>query len=449
MSETAASAGSTPNYDNEFDAIVVGAGLSGCTAALTMAREGLDVIVLERGPAPGTKNMFGGVLYTPLLRELVDVDDAPLERYVAEKRYSVLTDEDETALSMKPGSWRDAPHNDSYTVIRREFDEWLANQAAEEGATIITETTVTGLVREGGTDGRIVGVDTDRPDGRLLAPVVVLAEGANSLVSDTEGLRPEQPRKNVSVAVKEVHEFDTDVIEDRFRLDGDSGAAYNYFGVGAVGDAVGGGFIYTNKRTVSVGVVYRIEDAAVNRQSPEETLNAFKSHPAVAPLIRGGTLKEYSAHAIPEGGEMPELVHDGAVIVGDAAGLVLNNGLHLEGTNMAVESGYHAGKAIARARASGRADTPALASYADALTDSSISKNLAHYDWFHDQVATDRELLFERLPSALATAETEFFSVDDQPKEQHATRAKKSLLSAAGGWFGAVKLAWRYRRILS
>lgn len=440
---------SDPNYDNEFDAIVVGAGLAGSSAALTMAREGMDVIVLERGSAPGTKNMFGGVLYTPLLRELVEVDDAPLERYVAEKRYSVLTEDDETALSMKPGAWRSEPHNDSYTVIRRDFDEWLADQAEDAGATIITETTVTGLVREGGEDGRIVGVETDRPDGRLLAPVVVLAEGANSLVSEGAGLKKKPPRENISVAVKEVHKFDKEVIQDRFRLDDDSGAAYNYFGVGAVGDAVGGGFIYTNKRTVSIGVVYRIEDAAVNGQSPEETLNAFKSHPAVAPLIRGGELKEYSAHAIPEGGEMPQLTHDGAVIVGDAAGLVLNNGLHLEGTNMAVESGYHAGKAIARAMGGGRPDANSLAPYRDALEGSYVAKNLDHYDWFHEQLADDRELLFEELPQALAAAETEFFRMDRRAKDEHAQAAKRSLLDAAGGWFGAAKLAWKYRRMIS
>ncbi|HKL30208.1 MAG TPA: FAD-dependent oxidoreductase, partial [Natrialbaceae archaeon] len=170
------------NYDDDFDAIVVGAGLAGSAAALTMAEEGLNPIVIERGQSPGTKNVFGGVLFTPTIRELVDLDDAPMERYVAEKRYGFLSENDETALSMRPGEWLDEPHNDAYTVLRGDFDEWFAEQAEEAGATVITETTVTDVLRD--DDGRVVGVDTDRPDGELRAPVVVLAEGANSLVGE-------------------------------------------------------------------------------------------------------------------------------------------------------------------------------------------------------------------------------------------------------------------------
>lgn len=399
----------TPDYNDAYDAIVVGAGLSGTAAALTMAREGLDVLMLERGPAPGTKNVFGGVLYTPTIRELVDVDSAPTERYIAEKRYSMLTDEgDETAVSIRPGEWHDEPHNDSYTVLRRRFDEWFAKQAVEAGVTLITETTVTGLVRDG---KKITGVKTDRPDGEIRAPVVVLAEGANSLVSEGADLKESPDREDVAVSVKEVFKLDRDTIEDRFRLDGDAGAAYNYFGDGAVGKAVGGGFVYTNKRSVSVGVAYRIEDAA-HGQTPEETLNAFESHPAVAPLIRGGRRIEYSAHVIPEGGAdaMPDLVHDVA---------------------------------------DDRSDEAALADYPRDLGNSFVVENLRHYDWFQQTIADDREFLFEDLPRALADAETEYFRMDRTSKDEHTDAARDRLLDAAGGWFGAAKRAWRFRRMLS
>ncbi|MDY7082306.1 MAG: FAD-dependent monooxygenase, partial [Halobacteria archaeon] len=346
------------------------------------------------------------------------------------------------------------PHNDSYTVIRGDFDRWLAEQAVEEGATLIRETTVTGLLRENDDRedrGAIRGVETDRPDGELEAPVVVLAEGANSLVSEQEKLKKKQERADVAVAAKEVLKFDRDVLENRFRLDEDAGVAFNYFGEGAVGDAVGGGFIYTNKRTLSVGVAYRMEDAASNQQSPHDVLDEFKSHPAVAPLVRDGRLVEYSAHAIPEGGydAVPDVVHDGAVIAGDAAGLVLNNGAHLEGTNMAIESGYYAGKAVADAVEKGKTDAAALESYRANLENSFVMKNLEHYNWFHEVMADDREFLFEELPGALADFETEFFRVDGTPKEEHIEDAKESLLEATGGWIGAVRKAWKYRRMLS
>ncbi|MFP8958672.1 FAD-dependent oxidoreductase [Natrialbaceae archaeon A-CW3] len=438
-----------PNYDNDFDVIIVGAGLAGTAAALTLANRGLEPLLIERGTYPGAKNVFGGVLYTPTIRELTDLDSAPLERYIAEKRFSMLSHDDETAISLKPGAWNREPHNDSYTVLRGDFDQWFAEQAVEAGATLVTETTVTSVVREG---GGIVGVQTDRPDGEIRAPYVVLAEGANSLVSEGANLKETESRKNIAVAAKEVLEFpqnDT-AIEDRFRLVGDAGVSYHYFGEGAVGEAYGGGFIYTNGDTVSVGVAYSLDDAATKRQSPESTLNLFKSHPAVAPLLRGARTVEYSAKTIPEGGaeSMPDLVHDGAVIVGDAAGLVLNNGVHLEGTNMAVESGYYAGSAIAEAAQQGQTGASALQSYPDRLENSFVVQNLERYAWLQERVEEDRELLFEQLPSAIADASTEYFAMDRSPKATHASAAKQRVFDTLGGWTGAMKLALRYRKLV-
>ncbi|MFB6266743.1 MAG: FAD-dependent monooxygenase [Halodesulfurarchaeum sp.] len=442
----------TPNYDERFDAIVVGAGPAGSSAALTMAREGLDVIMIERGSYPGAKNVFGGVLFTPTIRELVgeDLDDAPFERYVSEKKFSLLSEQDETALTLRPGAWHEEPHNDSFTVLRGDFDEWFADQAVEEGATLITETTVTDLIREGG-DGKVIGVETDRPDGRLKAPIVVLAEGGNSLVSEGAGLKETADADEVAVAAKEVRKYDRDTIEERFNLYEDDGVAYHYFGEGACGDAVGGGYIYTNKRTLSIGVAYSIEDARNNPRTPDEILNDFKQHPAVAPLVRDGRLIEYSAKAIPEGGAdaVPDLVHDGAVLVGDTAGLVLNNGIHLEGTNMAVESGYWAGKAVADAIDRGRTDRAALQPYADNLEDSFVMQNLEHYNWFQDFAESEREFLFTELPRALTEAELEYFKMDREPKKKHVKRAKRTMIEAAGGWTGVAKKAWKYRKLLS
>lgn len=456
-----------PNYNDAFDAIVVGAGLAGSAAALTMANRGLDVIVIERGSEPGAKNLFGGVLYTPTLGELVDIDDAPTERYVAEKRFGVLTERDEIAVSLSLDEWNAPPHNHSYTVFRGEFDSWFADQAAEAGATIITETTVTGLLRE---HGRIVGVDTDRPDGTIRAPVVVLAEGGNSLVAEDAGLKRTADRDDIAVAVKEVIEFPSvdDAVEERFRTVGDQGGAYHYFGPGAVGDAFGGAFIYTNRNTVSVGLAYRIGDAVETQPDPEATLNRFKSHPAVAPLVSGGRTVEYGAKTIPEGGAeaVPELVHDGAVLVGDAAGLVLNNGIHLEGTNMAIESGHLAGEAIADAwsdqhvgaigaqNRSARADggnaipATALRDYERAMEKSFVIDNLDHYEWFINTVVSDRTLLLETLPEALVDAAGEYFRVDRTPKATHGKRAKDRVLDALGGWRGAMRLGWRYRQLV-
>lgn len=437
-----------PRYDEEFDVVVVGAGLAGTAAALTMAEEDLDVLMLERGSTPGAKNVFGGVLYTPRIDDLVGIEDAPVQRYVAEKKLGLLTDHDEVAYSFKPGSWHEEPHNHSYTVLRGDFDEWFAEQAEEAGVTLVTETTVQGLRRD--PDGTVSGVETDRPEGRISAPIVVLAEGANSLVSEREDLKDEPDRETMAVAAKEVLDLPKEKIEDRFQLLEGAGAAHQYFGKGAVGEGFGGGFVYTNKRTVSVGVAYRTEDAASTEETPEEVLNAFKSHPAIAPLVADARTEEYSAKMIPEGGDeaVPDLVHDGAVLVGDTAALVFNNGVHLEGTNMAVESGYQAGKAVAEALEAGERSAEALSSYRESLEDSYVMKNLEHYSWFHDTVAEDREFVFEELPEALVEAQEEYFRVDDAPKAEHVSDAKQRMKQAFGGWLGLLKFAWRYRKMI-
>ena len=57
--------------ERDADVIVVGAGPAGSAAALVLARAGCDVVLLERGPFPGAKNMYGGVVYGRILDTLI------------------------------------------------------------------------------------------------------------------------------------------------------------------------------------------------------------------------------------------------------------------------------------------------------------------------------------------------------------------------------------------
>ena len=100
---------------------------------------------------------------------------------------------------------------------------------------------------------------------------------------------------------------------------------------------------------------------------PEELIADFKAHPAIAPWLKGATVKEYGAHLIPEGGydAMPELAADGLLVAGDAAGMTLAAGIWLEGVNFAIGSGLAAGRAAAAAVASGDVSAAGLAGYRD------------------------------------------------------------------------------------
>ena len=62
----------------------------------------------------------------------------------------------------------------------------------------------------------------------------------------------------------------------------------------------GEGFLYTNRESISLGLVVGID--AIKKTEVHTLMDAFTSRREIAPLIKGGTLAEYGAHVIPEGG---------------------------------------------------------------------------------------------------------------------------------------------------
>ncbi|TIW15815.1 MAG: FAD-dependent oxidoreductase, partial [Mesorhizobium sp.] len=84
----------------QFDAIVVGAGMSGNAAAYTLASQGLKVLQLERGEYPGSKNVQGAIMYANMLEKIIPDfrDDAPLERHLVEQRLWVMDDTSHTGI---------------------------------------------------------------------------------------------------------------------------------------------------------------------------------------------------------------------------------------------------------------------------------------------------------------------------------------------------------------
>jgi electron transfer flavoprotein-quinone oxidoreductase len=363
----------------QFDAIVVGAGPAGSSAALAMARAGLQVALIERGEYPGAKNVSGAALYAPnLLAELLPGywEEAPLERYLTRRAITFLGQEAAVSLDFRTQHFSRPPYN-GFTILRPWFDRWLASKAEEAGALLITSTVVDDLLYK---DGRVIGVLCRRQDGELYAPIVIAADGANSFLAKKAGLQHEFRPDEMTLGVKEVLRLDAQTIEERFNLSSDEGMSNEYVGY-ATGEVKGGGFLYTNRDTLSIGVIVQIASLAQRKMRAYDLLDQFKQHPAVAPLVRDSVTLEYSAHMIPEGGwaMLPALSRAGFMVVGDAAGFVFAAGLFLEGMNFAIASGLEAAATAQLAHADHDFSAQSMARYRKRLESNFVLKDLKKF----------------------------------------------------------------------
>ena len=315
--------------EDKFDAIIVGGGLSGSAAAYTLAKAGLEVLVIERGNHCGAKNVTGGRLYGHSLEKLIPgfAETAPVERKIVKERISMMTESGAMTVEYGSDKLKDTACA-SYSVLRSKFDRWLAEQAEEQGAMYITGIRVDKLLQK---DGKVCGVLAAGDE--LEADVVLLADGVNSLLAQQIGMKKELSPHQVAVGVKEVIGLDEKTISDRFGVLPGEGVAWMIAGE-PTGGAVGGGFLYTNKNSISLGTVVTLSDIGSGKNfKVPDMVERFKSNPIIAPLIQGGELLEYAAHLVPEAGYkmVPELVWNGVLVAGDAAGFCYESGLHHSG----------------------------------------------------------------------------------------------------------------------
>ena len=416
-----------PKPSDHFDVIIVGAGPAGSAAALITARADLNVLLIERGEYPGSKNVSGATFYgSAILNKVIPNwwEQAPVERYICRRDLLMMSSTTAVSIDFRTASPAyTAPPYNAFTVLRPKFDRWFAAQAEAAGTFLLTSTVVDNMIIE---HGRVVGVKVRRDEGELRADVVIACDGANSFLAQKAGLQRPLKTEDLSLGVKEVLGLDESILRERFHLSGNEGVAQEY--VGAITDAVrGGAFLYTNRQSLSLGVIAQVASLVETKQRPYDLLEGFKAHPAVAPLVRGAKLREYSAHLIPESGweMMPKLVASGMLVAGDAAGFCLATGLYIEGMNYAMQSGMAAAQAAIHAHNVRDFSRHTLSRYTELLWPCNVFTDFRSYRHAPHFINSDR--VQNLYPEMLAEGFERLYRVDGEPKQKIAPLALRTL----------------------
>lgn len=414
--------------NEKFDVIIVGAGPAGTTAAYVLAKSGVEVLQIERGSYPGAKNVFGGILYTPVLNRLIPNfwEEAPVERHMKGLKIFLISEKNAISIGVESEEHNKPPYNNSFTVSRAKFDSWYAQKAQEAGAMLITDTVVDDLLWDG---NKVVGVKARGEEGDVYADVVIVADGVNSLLAQKAGLRKDFRPRQVSLGMKEVIELPREVIEERFNLSGNEGVELKYMAGDATKGLWGGGNIYTNLDTLSIVLWVSLEPLMASRQGAPDLMERFKEHPFVSRYIKGGKTIEYQAHLAPDGGYdfTPKYYTNGLLIAGDAARF-LNASIHYEGTNFAMASGEAAAKAIIEAKKKGDFSEKSLSNYQKLLNDSFVMKDLKRYRKLNHFAEANPEF-FGGYFDAITQMAVDFFAVNELPKRQQEFRTLKRFRS--------------------
>lgn len=425
---------------NKTDVIVVGAGPAGISCAITIARAGKNVVLIERGKFAGSKNVFGGAIYAQPTREIFPnfETEAPIERKTIEHKYALLGEDDGTVISYK----NKTSENPSYSVIRGKFDRWMAQEAVKAGVTLVEETVVRDLIIE---NDYVKGIKTEIEE--YYADIVILADGVNSLLARQIGMRSKLNPEDVALSVKEVIKLPEEIINERFNVTNSEGCIYEIFGSSMLG-ILGLGFLYTNKNSVSIGLGVTLSELTKENLKPYELLDKLKTHPQIAPLIKDGELLEYSAHLIPEGGykKIPKLYGNGVMVCGDAAMFV--NNMHWEGTNLAMISGKLAGETAIIALGKQNFSENELINYQNKLEESFIIKDLRTYKNLMETIAQRESEFLGYYPKKINEFFEKFTTTESIPKREKYWKFIKSIFTDRKiadlfkDFWAIVKLLW-------
>ncbi len=342
-----------------YDVLIVGGGPAGLAAAIRLKQLAvaasceLSVCLIEKGAEIGAHLLSGAVLEPRALFELLPdalAMGAPLHTKASDDRFMLLTKKHAVRLPNPPQM-----HNKgNYIISLGELGRWLAQQAEAMGVEIYAGFAAAEIIYD--TQGRVQGVATGdmgigkdgQPTARHVAGIelhaqqTIFAEGCRGSLTkqlfERFKLREKCDPQTYGLGIKELWEIDP--------AQHHAGRIMHSVGWPMSSNTYGGSWLYHyGQNLVSVGFVVGL-DYDNPSLSPFEEMQRFKTHPAIAPIFKGGRRLAYGARAISEGGlqSIPKLTMPGAVLAGDAAGFV--NVPKIKGNHAAMKSGMLAAEAV-------------------------------------------------------------------------------------------------------
>jgi electron transfer flavoprotein-quinone oxidoreductase len=282
-----------------FDVAIVGGGTAGFSALQQLSNLGKQAILIEAGRSAGTKNVSGGILYSKLSKygKLYNIEDvfgqevyeqAPLERRIT--KYMLHATSNDKVFSIDLTSVHEYQSNTAYSVLLSKLIPWLAKLANEnaekQGGGVVTGVHVKNVKWE--KDKTILETDELEP---FSVKAIIAADGVNSELAVIAGARPKFTPEQLYQGVKIIAKLPEELLEKRFDLKENEGAAHLFAGDITL-DHIGGGFLYTNKATISLGAVYHYDSLLETPVEPYVLVDRLLKNPLVSEFVKDEVPKE-------------------------------------------------------------------------------------------------------------------------------------------------------------
>lgn len=277
----------------KFDVAVVGGGSAGLAALQQLSNLGKQGVLIEAGKTVGCKNISGGILYSkkPKNGKVYNVEDvygeqffhyAPVERLIT--KYILHATSKDKVHSFDLTAAHKYEANFGYSVLLNRLNSWfaqVANESAEkQGGGIVTGVHVRNIIWQG--ERTIIETDELK---EFEVKAIIAADGVNSEVADMTGVRQKFSPEELYQGVKVITRLPEDIINERFKITSEEGTAHLFAGDVTL-KHIGGGFLYTNKETLSIGAVYHYDSLMTKSIQPYDLVDALLLNPLVKEFMK-------------------------------------------------------------------------------------------------------------------------------------------------------------------